>query len=209
MLLLLSCNSQKEKTGSTTVATDTLKAIEPAQPVNAPDSLTINVSPNQLIVAGKSIGLTAIGQTGADLSKNLGQPDDGDAAMGKSISTWYSKTNPAYKTQVFSSMQNGTAEDRPKVKSIRINNPFFQSYEGLKPGSHLKEILTAYPALLLSGSYKTANNKTVKVYDDFEKGIAFEINENDSCIGICVHTVNEKAFMQYLPFENSFQPVEN
>lgn len=186
-----------------------------AQPdIRVADSLVANtrvdssgkvmtVTANKLIIPGKSIGLTKIGQDAAQTAALLGKPDDGDAAMGKSISTWYSNNNRAYKTQVFSAIQFGTEGDVPKVKSIRINNPFFETATGLKTGSNLKEILVHFPAVLLTGSYKSFNS-AVRVYDDTKAGIAFEIDDKDICVGICVHVTDEKTFVQYLPFESSF-----
>lgn len=169
---------------------------------------TVTIPASQLIVPGKSIGLTRIGQTAEETVAVLGKPDEGDAAMGKSLSTWYSKNNPAYKTQVYSSIQSGADGDMPKVKSIRINNPFFETVNGIKTGSTLKEILAQFPAILLTGSYRSFN-KTIKVYDDAQAGIAFEIDGNDICKGICVHSTDEKAHVQYLPFEGSFKVMDN
>ncbi len=176
-------------------------------PVPADSTATI-IPANRLIVPGKSIGLTNINEPTETAMKSLGKPDAGDAAMGKSVNTWYSKNNPEYKTQVYSSTQFGSDGDRPVVKSIRITNPFFQTANGLKPGSHSKEIMAYFNGLLLSGSYRSPQG-TVKVYDDTKTGIAFEVNEQDICVGICVHEAGEKAFVQYLPFEESFTAADN
>jgi hypothetical protein len=210
LLYLMACNPAAEK--NTTTNVDSLAII------NKPDSITtannidtVNIRPvpaNKLIVAGQSIGLTRIGQKSSQLIAVLGTPDDGDAAMGKSLSTWYSKNNPQYKTQVFSSIQFGADEDQPRVKSIRVNNPFFETASGLKAGSSRADIEKEFPGLLLIGSYTSAPGN-VKVFDDIVRGIAFEINEQNNCAGICVHTKEEKGFLQYIPFENNFKTIDN
>ena len=210
LVLLAACNSSVEK-NTNTVADSTVQSTRPDSipQVISTDTATLTPVPaNKLIVAGQGIGLTGIGQKSSELGATLGKPDDGDAAMGKSLSTWYSKTNPGYKTQVFSVIQYGENEDQPRVKSIRVNNPFFETATGLKAGSTWAAIEKEYPGLLLIGSYKSTAGE-VKVFDDIVRGIAFEINEQDTCVGICVHTREEKGFLQYLPFENNFTPVEN
>lgn len=214
VIVLLACNGNKDKAPAiqadsivTTKTTAVDSATTPATRVDSSGEL-VTIPANRLIVPGKSIGLTKIGQDAEQTAASLGKPDDGDAAMGKSISTWYSKNNRAYKTQVFSAIQFGTEGDIPKVKSIRINNPFFETATGLKAGSNLKEILVHFPAMLLTGSYKSFNN-AVRVYDDLKAGIAFEIDDKDICVGICVHVTDEKAFVQYLPFESSFKTIED
>lgn len=206
---LFSCTQQSSRETGTTknnmqdiAAADSLAVAAPA------DSPVVAVPANRLIVPGKGIGLTSINEPTETAMKNLGKPDEGDAAMGKSMNTWFSKNNPGYKTQVYSSTQFGSNGDRPLVKSIRITNPFFQTANGLKPGSHYKDILASFNGLLLSGSYKSPQG-TVKVYDDTRAGIAFEINEQNTCVGICVHEAGEEAFVQYLPFEGSFTATGN
>ncbi|MBC7937156.1 MAG: hypothetical protein H7Y86_17560 [Rhizobacter sp.] len=212
VVMLFACNHTKEqnsqRSADSTAASNT-RAVDSIMPVISVDSTASAVPDYKLIVPGKSIGITAIGQKSEETGKDLGTPDDGDAAMGKSLSTWYSKNNPAYKTQVFSAIQMGKEEDMPRVKSIRVNNPFFETASHLKAGSNLKEILAQFPAMLLTGSYESSAKKPIKLYDDSEAGIAFEIDETDTCVGINVHTKGEKAFMQYLPFESSFVPVDN
>ena len=209
--VLFSCT--QKKTG-TEPAKDSILDVSSAQ---AGDSLLTGtpadtsmpaVPANRLIVPGKSIGLTHINEPTETAMKSLGKPDAGDAAMGKSVSTWFSKNNPGYKTQVYSSTQFGSDGDRPVVKSIRITNPFFQTVNGLKPGSHYKDIMASFSGLLLSGSYRSPQGN-VKVYDDTKTGIAFEINEQEICVGICVHEAGQKAFVQYLPFEESFTAADN
>ncbi|RYY69801.1 MAG: hypothetical protein EOO13_08455 [Chitinophagaceae bacterium] len=210
LLSFFACNqtSQKEaapNSDSLSVTTASSKR----DSINVSDSAAgATVVQNRLIVPGKSIGLTKIGQLGEETAKQLGKPDEGDAAMGKSLSTWYSKNNPAYKTQVFSVLKPGDKEIMPSVKTIRVNNPFFETNTHLKAGSSLKEILSQFPALLIVGTYTAANEKTIRLYDDSEGGIGFEIDEQDLCVGVCVHPSGDKAFMQYLPFENTFKPKE-
>jgi len=212
LILITSCSQnpgQQQASSSDSSATITKTTGDTPSATARTGSELAPVPANRLIVPGKSIGLTAIGQTAEETGKNLGRPDDGDAAMGKSLSTWYSKINPAYKTQVFSAMQMGNEETMPRVKSIRVNNPFFETAGQLKAGSNLKEILAKFPSLLLTGSYKSADNHTIKLYDDSEAGIAFEMDDKDICVGINVHIIGEKAFVQYLPFESSFKTIEN
>jgi hypothetical protein len=210
-VFLLSCHQNRDTLQHTDPGNDSIVARTDTLPVavlNRDDSATITVAQNRLIIPGKRIGLTSIGQKSEETARQLGKADDGDAAMGKSLGTWYSKSNRAYKTQVFSSISFGKDENIPRVKSIRINNPFFETANHLKAGNNLIEILQQFPAMLLAGYYETQAKKKVRIYDDSEAGIAFEIDDKDICVGICVHPAGEKAFSQYLPFENSFKVIE-
>lgn len=207
-LLLAGCRQSTEQVDHTSADTPTADSSLPTTSLGKETTID-SVAPNKLIIPGTSVGLTMIGHTTAEVYQLLGKPDDGDAAMGKSLSTWYSKQQKGYKTQVFSAMQMGDSETMPRVKSIRVNNPLFETRSHLHAGSTLKEALTLFPALLLVGNYSAGAGKPVRVYDDSEAGIAVEINEQDLCVGINVHQKNEKAFAQYIPFESSFKPLQD
>src|SRR5690348_16540653 len=90
--LFIACNSNKKEnsiTESNIDTTTTHDIVTGPDPTINMSGDTANVSSNRLIVPGKSIGLTSLGQDADEASKHLGPPAMEDAAMGKYLDAWY------------------------------------------------------------------------------------------------------------------------
>lgn len=157
------------------------------------------VTAAQLIAPGKSIGQTKLLEDAKVVFKRLGKPDSGDAAMGKSLSTWYANHNPkGYQTQIFCSRKMGSADETiSRVIQIRITSPYFKTTNGIGVGSTLKQINASFTSKKTS-SYQE-NKQTFFVYDSV-KGIAFEVSAGGKCVGIIVHLLKDYGGTTYLPF---------
>lgn len=158
------------------------------------DSSAIVVYP--LIVPGMSVGQIALNQDAATAVEILGKADAGDAAMQKSVATWYNNHNPkSYSISIFSARDTG---DDPvsRIRQIRTTDPQYKTTNGIGVTSTLLEIQRALPVTDLLGY--TRAGKTVKVYDSLD-GISFEMND-DVCTAIIIHPRGENLSMNYLPF---------
>ncbi|RYE19521.1 MAG: hypothetical protein EOP42_28930 [Sphingobacteriaceae bacterium] len=155
----------------------------------------------QLIIPGKSIGKITLNENAELVFKKLGKPDAGDAAMGKSVATWYANHDSAsYQTQIFCSRQMGTAhENTNSIKQIRITSPYFKTVNGIGAGSMLKQI-NAFFIVKKTLTYKE-NKQQFFVYDTI-KGIAFEVAANGKCVGIIVYLPENAGNITYLPFRS-------
>ena len=98
---------------------------------------TDSVTANRLIVPGKSIGLTSIGEKNADALKHLGPPATQDAGMGKELATWYTihGTDTSSQMNIFFVTNMGNADEASRVEHIRITSSFFSTYDHIRIGS--------------------------------------------------------------------------
>jgi hypothetical protein len=159
---------------------------------------------SQLITPGQAIGQTKIDENADSVIYRLGKPDGGDAAMGKAIAIWYSHHDTTgYQTAIYSERQMGTNDEKPRVKQIRITSPWFVTREGIKVGSTQNE-LAKYYALRKIARY-SQQGQNIDLYDT-GKGITFEVNAQNKCIGIVVYDVNRKSPNTYLPFFDNLKP---
>jgi len=163
------------------------------------DSIVKYVSPEiidrkQLIIPGKSIGLTQLGQNAETLA-SLGKPDFSDAAMGKAWATWYSKDGQKKELNIYTTYKNSEMKEKV-IRQIRITSPEFKTSDKIATGKSLNDIQKSFPKVKLVGGYN-ANGKAVQLYDDADSGIAFEI-ENDLCIGIIIHETGKKVTDEYI-----------
>ena len=209
---LVSCNNKKpHRNVRKTVATDSIQNnIDTTATVTAQAQDSNNIpSAKQLIIPAKSIGQIAIDDKMEDVAKLLGIPDDGDAAMGKSISIWYSK-NPAkkYSTTIYSTSNFGDKDESRKVQNIRVTSPYFITENYLRCGSDLSLIQQQYPELKTPTShYKDGSAQTtINIYENIKDGIAFEINKANKCVGISVYKSGKRITQTYLPL---FSGVED
>lgn len=204
----MACNAGKEKT-----ATENNKATDSAK-TNAVVSTDSNqqtislvdttpVSASRLIVPGKSIGLTSLGQKNSEATKHLGPAAKGEAAMGgKSLLTWYSKPvvhgtdTVINETEIYFTTRM-EEENESRVRHIRITSSFFATAQHIRTGSTQDSIQKYFPGIKKIASYTSPKTKKqVLIYDDVKGGIAFEI-ENGICIGILVHQPDDLAYETY------------
>jgi len=203
-----SCNNPSEKENTAAVQrdlkiTDTLKEHSIS---GNPDSMP-PVSGAELIVPGKSIGLTSIGERADSVHAKLGRPDEGDAAMGKAISTWYSKGDKTHSTTIFFTTNFGDKDEASRARQVRITSPYFKTKEGLSVGSPMDDISKVYPVLKKTGRYPSPKDASqmVVVMDEPDKGIAFEIDPSYKCVGIVIHRPEDKPFETYLGFIKGYE----
>ena len=209
VITIAACNAPVEENStsgapeSTFKITDTLK--EQILSGN-PDSLQ-PVPEAELIVPGKSIGLTSIGERADSVGAKLGRPDEGDAAMGKAISTWYSKGDKTHSTTIFFTTNFGDKDEASRARQVRITSPYFKTKEGLSVGSPMDDISKVYPVLKKTGRYPSPKDASqmVVVMDEPDKGIAFEIDPSYKCVGIVIHRPEDKPFETYLGFIKGYE----
>jgi hypothetical protein len=200
---LFACNqsSKKQTTADTTQqAADTGKVKQPIlddsiakSPATIDTSTTKTISANRLISPGRGIGRILLNEDVENVSQLLGRPDSSDAAMGSSLMAWYAKHNGSgYKTSVFSHRNmGGEDENISRIQKILITSPEFKTAEGVGVGATRDEIKKAYD-LKPTSDYKNKDGK-VQVYTDMDKGISFEIDANNKCVGVVVHKAHDTA----------------
>ncbi|TWR24325.1 hypothetical protein FPZ42_17770 [Mucilaginibacter achroorhodeus] len=152
----------------------------------------------QLIVPGTSLGQTAINETAENVHKRLGKPDDGDAAMGKSVSIWYADHNKkGYATHMYFVTDMGNDPD-PRVKVIRVSSPSFKVNNKIYTGVLLKTAEELYK-LKKIGTYKL-NGSDRNIFDDEKAGIAFDADRSGTVTGIAVHETGKSPITAYMAF---------
>jgi len=182
----ISCSDKKVKPIENTPVSDTV-----AKPVSVKTT-----DEKQLIVPGKSIGLTHLGQNTETLA-SLGRPDFSDAAMGKAWSSWYSKDGKKNELNIYTTYKDSEMKEKV-IRLIRITSPEFKTEDGIATGSSLKTIQSDFPKAVLIGKYKDTG-ESVEIYDAIDSGIAFEIKKGN-CISIIVHETGKKATDEYITF---------
>lgn len=166
------------------------------------------VPAEQLILPGQSIGTISINESADSVLRKLGKPDAGDAAMGKSLSTWYAKHDTSgYETQIFFSKQMGTADEASRAKQIRITSPWFKTMDYMGIGMHLQTIASKKEFSLKKSAQYTDGGKQFFIYDDADAGIAFEIDNGNVCTGIIVHEPDKDATSSYIAFHPNTQLI--
>ncbi len=202
LTMLFACNNKKT-TSTSTLPTTTLKhtvdSIGEALPIA--DSF-VTPTAKQLIIPGKSIGQITIDEKMEEVAKLLGIPDAGDAAMGKSISIWYSKNSPnKYSTTIYSTSNFGDKDEARKVQNIRVTSPYFITENFIRCGNDLSFIQQKYPELKKPKSYykDTTTQTNINIFENIKDGIAFEINESNKCVGISVYKPGKRITQTYLP----------
>ncbi|MFB9863365.1 hypothetical protein [Rufibacter immobilis] len=162
------------------------------------------------ITPGQRVGQVNLGDSPEKVHAALGDPEESDAAMGKSISTWYSKGTgkERHRVDVYTVRENtGTAEEVVQVKQVRVTSPNFMVAEKqVRVGSTLAEIRNGFPAVQAVASYKPGNAPQIYLYDAPAEGISFEISGPDStCVGIAIHPKDQNIASTYLPIYPNLQ----
>ncbi|OMP74571.1 MULTISPECIES: hypothetical protein [unclassified Chitinophaga] len=181
LLILAACNS---KPGAVSEKDSTIAAPAAPTPVAVPVPSTDPVAPNEayLIVPGKAIGNTHINDNMDSVIKLLGKPDDGDAAMQKSVVIYY---KGAYATSILSARNPDGDNPIAKVKQIRVTSPAFKTEDGLHVGSSIDELNAMYQ-LRKTTTYTGAGGECT-VWDAGH-GIAFETDPAKNCIAVIVYS---------------------
>mgnify|MGYP000008098420 CR=1 FL=1 len=192
MFLLAACQSNQPGT----VADKDSSIVAPAvpAPVAVPTPSTEPVAGNEayLVVPGKAIGNTRIDENMDDVIKLLGKPDDGDAAMQKSVAIYY---KGEHSTSILSARDTEGDHPAAKVKQIRVTSPAFKTKDSLHVGSTLEELNAKYELKKVS-TYK-ADGGECTVWDAGH-GIAFETNARKEVIAVIVYSPEEDYKEAYL-----------
>ena len=199
---LFACNQSSKKenaTDTTAQATDSVK-----QPLlgdtaahsaaSTDTSVTKGVSADKLIVPGRSIGRIQLSEDVANVSNLLGRPDSADAAMGSSLMVWFTQNHQpsGYRVSVFAHRKMGTKDEIiSRIEKILVNSPEYKTAEGYGAWSSLDDIKKGYD-LKPTDTYNHKSGK-VQIYTDLDKGISFEINTENKCVGVVVHKAHDTA----------------
>ncbi|WP_183575894.1 hypothetical protein HDF18_18510 [Mucilaginibacter sp. X5P1] len=199
-ILICGCVQNRPKSKATDTATTEVSSTDTTgeKPVPA----------EQLILPGQSIGTISINENADSVFRKLGKPDAGDAAMGKSLATWYAKHDTSgYETQIFFAKQMGTADEASQVKQIRITSPWFKTMDYMSTGMHLQTIESKKEFSLKKSAQYTDGGKLYFIYDDADAGMAFEIDNRNVCTGIIIHEPRKDATASYIAFHSNTQLI--
>ncbi len=206
ILLILSiyaCTNKQENTTATQQEPEKNTTPE----TNLPSKSAISeVKTSQLIVPGKSIGLTKLQEKAEQVAAHLGKPDMSNAAMGKALATWVSKPaanatdTTRHRTTIYFTTNMGAPDEASRVNQIRVTSPYFRTKDSVQVNSSWSFIQNKYPEAIKVAAYKLPNTqKQVVIYDAVAAGIAFEIDEKGRCIAITVHQPEQDIRNSYLP----------
>lgn len=149
-----------------------------------------SIPDDRLIIPGKQIGQTVLGEDASALAA-LGKPDFSDAAMGKAWTTWYGKKdehNNRTELNVYTTYADSTMS-RKTVQQIRITSPYFITADSIHVYSDIAAIRNAFPNIQMVGRYRD-EGREINIYNEISKGIAFEITNAGTqqiCTGIIVN----------------------
>lgn len=162
-----------------------------------------------LIVAGKALGAFRLKQDMQTVTTILGEPDAGDAAMGKAWGIWYEKDpSGGQKSEIaiYSSYKDSTMMAKD-VKQIRTTVRRFKTTEGLGIGSTLSDFMRAYPDLKLQARYSGGSSDTISLYDSESRGIAVEF-VTDTCRAINVHPAGTRVTESYFTYDPALKKID-
>ena len=150
---------------------------------------------DSLIVPGKRIGQTHLGNDGAETLKHLPKPSGVDRGMSKTRQVWKSKPGGPFETLFIYTINNGALDVQPAdgvtVELIRVTAKYFRTENGISTGSTLEQVRRAFPDAAPVDGAPT-------IYDDVKQGIAFEFPKEPTagslCIAIMVHPPGESNF---------------
>ncbi len=203
VFLSVACNNSSSTTSvnsdtSTITTTDTIVKHDTVLVNNDQLQTDTAVSEsNPLIISGESVGKISLGADASTLQNILGKPDMSDAAMGKAWETWYGKQRDEHnnKTElnIYTAYKDTSMREKT-VQQIRTTSSFFTTNDSLHVYSSLDEIKNKY-AIKKAAQY-TSDGRAVTLYDDKQKGIAFEIasaGAQNICTGIIIHPKNKSV----------------
>ena len=155
-------------------------------------------TPAQLVVPGRSLGSLKLKADVATMAA-YGPADYSDAAMMKSWATWFGQGHPAAQLDVYSTMLPGQ-DTHKSVQAVRATSTYFRLATGLGNGSTLRQIQAGYGRVPLAMTY-TLKAGTRYLYDDVQRGIAFELDGqrgSSICRALVVHLPGQAVKQLYL-----------
>ncbi|WP_199140755.1 hypothetical protein [Pedobacter sp. ASV12] len=161
-----------------------------------------------LIIAGQQIGELHLNQDATEVAKLLGKPNAGDAAMGKAWGIWYDKGDSSIVNYAVYTTYSDSTMRTKSVQQLRTRSPLYKTAAGLGVRSDFSMLHNVYPALQKLDSYRHTKTKdTLTIYDDVQKGIAFEL-VNNSCVAVIVHPVHKKSNETYLTYDPDWKLIK-
>lgn len=155
-----------------------------------------------MVVPGERIGQISLGQDMKEVFDLLGNPDDGDAAMGSAVGIWIKSS-----MTIYSHYRDSTMVVKA-VKQISVASDNYYTAGKITTGMPLAKIKAAYPALKESAAYvNLKNNDKLQVFDDLDGGIAFDI-QADKCTMITVHPKGKAVNATYLDLHPGWKRIE-
>jgi len=202
LALVLGCNEPNKKT------------TEEDKEARLPAGAFPEYSGDLMIVPGKSIDNVFLGQDMQEVFKILGNPNDGDAAMGKAWGIWYLRDSTDTKKgmlSVYSSYKDSTMVTKD-VKQIVVSASNYRTDKGLRIGVSLDEIKAVFPNVKKAEIYvSTVKKDTLVVYDAEDEGIAFDVrNKGDHFFttAITVHPKKVSVNSTYLTIHPGWNKVQ-
>jgi hypothetical protein len=198
---LFSCNDRSSND-------QTIETVQSQKDISTPqDSINEKksriISAGRLIVPGISIGNILINENMDSVFQQLGKPDAGDAAMGKSLSTWYlqPKTNDSImqpQINIYAGRNMGIGREISRVIQIRVTSSQFATSKDIHTGASLTAVTNEFKNLKKVSVYKTGKN-LIDVFSDAANGIAFEFDTTQKCIAIIVYEPTKNVHETYIP----------
>lgn len=161
------------------------------------------VSTDYLIIPGKSMGKTFLGEDAETLYNTLGKPDFSDAAMGKAWMIWFGRQRDAHNNRteldVYVTYKDSTMSSKV-IKQVRTTSSSFKVNDSVHVYAGLATIKHRFPGIAFAEKYRK-DSREISVYDDAGEGIAFDIvdaGRQQICIGISVHEPGTSVNAVYL-----------
>jgi len=210
VFLNIACHNTANNTNADT-QTDSAITSAGDQPKKDSVSKDENRSSNELIVPGKQIGKTKIGDDPETLIKNFGKPDSSDAAMGKAWLFWNGKRdehNNKTLLAVYTTYKDNTMKEKI-VKLIYSTSSYFKTSNEVGVYSDLNKIKKQFPGLHQISQFKERNSeRVIHIYTNKNQGIAFETaeaREQQICIAVTVYMPDENLLDLYIPLHSEIQ----
>lgn len=181
IIFISACNSKEAKN-------ETQQAIDSTQTTRKQESIAPNASTDTsaetLIIPGRSIGDIALNTDATSIFQKNGKPDAGDAAMGKATAEWKLAPDTAkYSIAIYTVRDMGN-DTTALIKRIRVTAPQYKTKDGFGTSSLLRDLRSTFKLEKQKG-YRRGQAR-IDVYADLS-GVAFEIDEQQRCIGIVVY----------------------
>jgi hypothetical protein len=155
------------------------------------------ISRDFLIVPGQSIGRIQLSSNAESAYQLLGKADAGDAAMGKSIATWFFDKDSTKNLSIYTSRDLGVDNPPALIREIRVTAPRYRTADGIGPGSS-KELAQTKYKLEAALPYQVGKD-SVSLYFD-RSGIGFEFYKDHLCRGILIYQKGVLSPNNYLKF---------
>ncbi len=155
-----------------------------------------------LVVDGDRIGQVRLGMGDEELEKRLGKPSDSDAAMGRAVDTWISKSADNRTEQTEVAIHRDEEGLHWNVTQVAVTSSFFRTRGGNSTNSDLDAIWREHPDLRYLEGDIGGKGSDLELYDSTASGIAFLIERTQpavkgeawgKCRAIIVHPRGQQA----------------